>query len=98
MFSWCRMDLQGRSVGPGAPTYCSVGPGAPTYFSCGFAMPGYSNIRGSEAERKDCSYCPKAFVRKAITSAEASINFTVGVPAPCPARVSIRIKTGLVPR
>ena len=44
-----------------------------------------------------CHSCSSTFVRNASTSADASISFIVGVPAPWPARVSMRIRTGLSP-
>ena len=40
---------------------------------------------------------PRAWWRNAQTSAAASIRLLVGVPAPCPALVSIRIRIGALP-
>gem|GEM_PF-5135326 len=40
---------------------------------------------------------PKVFTKKAHLSAASSIIFVVGLPAPCPAFVSILINTGASP-
>src|SRR5688572_16702480 len=43
------------------------------------------------------SFTPNSFTRNAHVSAASSISFNVGLPAPWPARVSMRISTGLSP-
>ena len=55
-------------------------------------------LRKASGPRRNISYfIPSTFTKNAHWSATSSISFAVGLPAPWPARVSIRASTGAVP-